>query len=141
MSVTFDDVGTITIHTTPPVVLRRPTYGEYRKARDKHKANVKRVDEALAKAADIAAHPENYDDDEARSTLDELNGFLEVWHHDWVADAAVVLGDRPLPEPDDWPADLALDPVVPVRMLEHWRRVPLAHGGPENGSRSKTGNG
>ncbi len=140
MSVTFDDVGTITIHTTPPVVMRRPTFGEYRKARDAHHANVRRVDEALKQASDIAANPDQYEQDQAQATLDDLNGFLETWHHDWLRDAATVLGDRPLPDSDEWPADLALDPVVPLRMLEHWRRVPLAHGGQATSSRSKTGN-
>ena len=127
MSVTFDAEGTITIAGTH--VLGRPTLRQYRQLRDSYRQAVKRMQEAGERANQLAAHEDDHTDAEAEQILDELNDFLESWHHDWIKLVASTLGAVTLPaDPEDWPADLALDPVIPGRMLDHWRRVPLVHG-------------
>ena len=53
MSVTFNASGTITIGTSPPITLRRPTFGEYRRARDKHRDNLSQVSDAIRQSEQI----------------------------------------------------------------------------------------
>jgi hypothetical protein len=130
MSVSFDAEGTITIAglAGPPVVLSRPTLGQYRQLRDQYQTAKKQMLERTKQAEKITSDDDDTDEEEAERLLDELQYLLESWHHDFIAAAASLLSSG-LPEStDDWPADLALDPIIPGRMLDHWRRVPLARG-------------
>ena len=126
MSVTFDAEGTITIGLTgSPLTLARPTLGQYRQLRDQYRVAHKRMRDGAKQAETISSES---DEAEATRLLAELEDLLETWHHEFIAAAASLLSTG-LPEsPDDWPADLALDPIVPGRMLDHWRRVPLVRG-------------
>ena len=127
MSVSFDAEGTITINGLPAglVILSRPTLGQYRTLRDLYRVAHKRMRDGAKQAETIG---QESDEAEATRLLAELEDLLETWHHEFIAAAASLLSTG-LPEsPDDWPADLALDPVIPGRMLDHWRRVPLARG-------------
>jgi hypothetical protein len=130
MSVVFDDEGTITINglTSGPVVLSRPTLGQYRTLRDAYRQAHKAMQAGATQAESITKDKKKHTDEEAAQLLEELETLLETWHHVFIALAASTLS-KGLPEDtDEWPADLALDPIIPGRMLEHWRRVPLAHG-------------
>ena len=127
MSVSFDAEGTITIAglAGPPVVLSRPTLGQYRQLRDQYRVAHKRMRDGAKQAETIG---QESDEAEATRLLAELEDLLETWHHEFIAAAATALSTG-LPESvDDWPADLALDPIIPGRMLDHWRRVPLVRG-------------
>lgn len=129
MSVTFDAEGTITINGLPagPLILSRPTLGQYRQLRDMYRAAHKRMQEG-SRQAETITKDSDADEEEATRLLAELEELLESWHHGFISAAASLLSSG-LPEsPDDWPADLALDPIIPGRMLDHWRRVPLARG-------------
>ena len=129
MSVTFDAEGTITIAglAGAPLILSRPTLGQYRTLRDQYQTAKKRMLERTKQAEKITSD-DDIDEEEAERLLDELQYLLESWHHEFIAAAASALSTG-LPESvDDWPADLALDPIVPGRMLDHWRRVPLVRG-------------
>jgi hypothetical protein len=129
MSVSFDAEGTITINglAGAPLVLSRPTLGQYRQLRDLYRVAHKRMRDGAGQAEQITTAADA-DQDEADRLLAALEDLLETWHHEFIAAAAAALSSG-LPEsPDDWPADLALDPIVPGRMLDHWRRVPLVRG-------------
>ena len=127
MSVSFDAEGTITIAglAGAPLVLSRPTLGQYRALRDQYRVAHKRMRDGAKQAESIG---QESDEAEATRLLAELEDLLETWHHEFIAAAATALSTG-LPESvDDWPADLALDPIIPGRMLDHWRRVPLVRG-------------
>lgn len=129
MSVSFDAEGTITINglAGAPVVLARPTLGQYRTLRDLYRAAHKRMQEGAKQAEQITTGADT-DETEAARLLAELEELLESWHHGFIAAAATALSTGLPDSPDKWPADLALDPVIPGRMLDHWRRVPLVRG-------------
>ena len=66
------------------------------------------------------------------ATIDEeievLNGPIWEYSLPIIADLVEQVSDRPLPDPDEWPAWLATSIRLPSDILDHWRTVPLAPG-------------
>ena len=145
MSVTFDDVGTITIHTAPPVTLARAKYGAYRQLRDNYREQLRLLTEKGELVTQMSSDPDAYKQKDVEKAVRDADEFMTVVFPElrraWIVDAVKLLGDRPLPDDvDEWPADLVEDAALPGKMLTHWRTVPLVHGGQATNSRSKTGN-
>jgi hypothetical protein len=129
MSVTFDAEGTITITLAAgPLVLSRPTLGQYRKLRDLYNQAHQAMMNDLKQADEIKDNQSEHTDEEAIAFLDSMRDRLETWHHMWLISAASELSNGLPGDVDAWPADFALDQTLPSRMLKHWRLVPLARG-------------
>ena len=60
--------------------------------------------------------------------IEKLNGPIWEYSLPIIADLVEQVSDRPLPDPDEWPAWLATSIRLPSDILDHWRTVPLAPG-------------
>ena len=127
--------------------LRRPFFGELRTLREAHQdlrdENDERTEDVrdLAKAINAEAGAIANDDPDRRAKLRELKkrdraaareliGFREQGQLDWWAQAFDALSLDGTP--GQWPA-WAIDEVLPIRVLNHWRTVPLGPGTSRNG--------
>lgn len=130
--ITFHPLGTITVtfEDGTEVTLGRPKFGQWRWF-------TARLNEIFAEVqAEIDDAQEKLDEaktDKARAAaqeaLDKVNRQpLYERTIPWIAEVFKQLGDGPLPDSDEWPAWLAADTNVPVRILSHWRTVPKASG-------------
>ena len=60
--------------------------------------------------------------------IEVLNGPIWEYSLPIIADLVAQVSDRPLPDPDEWPAWLATSISIPSSVLDWWRQVPLAPG-------------
>lgn len=131
------DDGTVHIDLedgTPPIVLRRPKYGQYKRLQ----FSLNAIQDTLRPARDrLDALPETAERPEDQATLDaERRGIAEESEKaaeegisNWWREVADMLGDRPFPESlDDWPVEMVLGGNEIASVIMHWRTVPLARG-------------
>jgi len=140
------DDGTIGIDFEdgqPTVVLARPKFGAYKRLRSElERVRVGiiafqqgLVDEAVKDlgdektAADLPAATLAEINEKAREHSDESTAGW--WHLVLVGDDTfkTIVQSGSVPPLDDWPPYLIYGQAIIPRVIEHWRRVPLAVGG------------
>jgi hypothetical protein len=130
--------------------LRRPLYGEFKKARlalSETRDDISRVSAAFAEqtvarlakdaapedaTGDETVEPEEPSAAEIIATAEEmaLVPIMGWWRRlCGPKPDGCGLADRPLPDdPDDWPSEMLIETGILPRVIEHWRSNPLDRG-------------
>ena len=111
-------------------LLARPKLKTYRLFSERLQEMRRAIQQVNTQLTELRTQLEDDDaDTEAiEDQIEKLNGPIWEYSLPIIADLVEQVADRPLPDPDEWPAWLATSIRLPSDILDHWRTVPLAPG-------------
>ena len=108
--------------------LGRPKLKTYRVFSERLQEMRIAIQEVSAQIVELREQLEEGNVEELQPQIDKLNS--PVWEYSIpiIADIVKTVGDKELPDPEEWPAWLATDIAIPTTILGHWREVPKVPG-------------
>lgn len=129
----------LTLHDGTVVGFRRPRFGEFRAAREalyeRDRATLRLTAQANADIGEVPAKDTATQEERLEVAIvgkqrqEQLEWALTDLNAEWVTATLGPLADRgALPDADEWPPEMLTNQFI-IDLVNHWRHVPLAHGG------------
>lgn len=128
----FEPLGTVlvTLDDGTEVRLGRPKFGQWKWFTRRLQVITDEVQASLTEGqAKVDAAKTDAARKKAQDEFDVTSGKpMYEYTIPFIEELFKQLGDKPLPEVDEWPAWLAADWLLGSRILSHWRTIPKASG-------------